>query len=1034
MAKVFASHALRQTQEAISLASDLEGISGSHLSGYKMASSRFAAWWTKALWVSITLNGYYPQPLYAAPSAVSTTAKPVFTMPASADKGALLLPNVDDPDAVNAQDVCPGYIASDVKKTQHGFSATLALAGEPCNVYGTDVDNLQLTIEYQSKDRLNVNIQPTHIDSSNQSHYILPEHLVPKPKRGDHGYLGNGKADLEFTWSNEPSFSFKVVRRSTGDVLFDTEGTVLVFENQFVEFASSLPQNYNLYGLGERIHGLRLGNNFTATIYAADVGDPIDYNIYGSHPFYLDTRYFETGENKKLTPVAKEDCDPSRDYVSYSHGVFLRNAHGHEIVLQPEGLTWRTLGGSIDLYFYSGPTQPEVTKSFQLSTIGLPPLQQYYSFGFHQCRWGYKSWSELAEVVSDFEKFEIPLETIWSDIDFMKKYRDFDLDPVAFPESEGQKFLEELHDKGLHWIPMVDAAIYIPNPDDPTDTYKTYDRGNSSDIFLRNPDGSTYIGAVWPGYTVFPDFLAPGSQEWWAVELKEFFKKVPYDGIWIDMNEVSSFCVGSCGTGNLTLNPVHPSFQLPGEPLNVIYEYPEGFNITNSTEAASASAASSTQEASKSSANPVPTATTTQEYLRTTPTLGVRNINHPPYVIKHVQGDLAVHAVSPNATHADGTVEYDVHNLYGHQLLNATYYGLLEVLPTKRPFIIGRSSFAGSGKWAGHWGGDNASRWAYMFFSIPQALSFSLFGVPMFGVDTCGFNGNSDEELCNRWMQLSAFFPFYRNHNTLSALPQEPYRWASVIEATKTAMDIRYALLPYMYTLFHQAHATGSTVMRALAWEYPNDPSLADVDRQFLLGPSLMVIPVLEPQATTVDGIFPAVANGEIWYDWYTQTAVNATAGKNTTIDAPLGHIPVYVRGGAVLPMQEPALTTRAARSTPWSLLVSLDGKSEAHGEVYIDDGESVEPDSTLSVKFNVKRNTLRAIPKGTYEEKNPLDNITILGAHLDSGSCSASLNGREVPQKLLKYDERSKVLSISGLKEFTKGQGAWDAEWVLKW
>lgn len=192
--------------------------------------------------------------------------------------------------------------------------------------------------------------------------------------------------------------------------------------------------------------------------------------------------------------------------------------------------------------------------------------------------------------------------------------------------------------------------------------------------------------------------------------------------------------------------------------------------------------------------------------------------------------------MSPNATHINGVQEHDVHNLFRHQILNATYNALLKVFPAKRPFIIGRSTFTGSGKWAGHWGGDNYSKWSYMFFSIPQALSFSLFGIPMFGTDTCGFIGNSDEELCNRWMQMSAFFPFYRNHNILSAIPQEPYHWASIIEASKSAMAIRYAILPYFYTLFHLAHTTGSTVMRALAWEFPNDPSLAAVDTQFLVG------------------------------------------------------------------------------------------------------------------------------------------------------------------------------------------------------
>jgi alpha-glucosidase len=94
-----------------------------------------------------------------------------------------------------------------------------------------------------------------------------------------------------------------------------------------------------------------------------------------------------------------------------------------------------------------------------------------------------------------------------------------------------------------------------------------------------------------------------------------------------------------------------------------------------------------------------------------------------------------------NATHHNGIEEYDVHNIWGHTLLKATYQGLLRVFPGKRPFIIGRSTFPSSGTVAGHWGGDNASKWYYMYFSIPQALSFSLFGIPMFGVDTCGFNG-----------------------------------------------------------------------------------------------------------------------------------------------------------------------------------------------------------------------------------------------------------------------------------------------------
>ena len=195
------------------------------------------------------------------------------------------------------------------------------------------------------------------------------------------------------------------------------------------------------------------------------------------------------------------------------------------------------------------------------------------------------------------------------------------------------------------------------------------------------------------------------------------------------MSEVSSFCIGSCGTGNLSLNPVHPPFGLPGEEGSKIFTYPEGFDKTNKSEARVASSLSASQSSSVAKASPPSTQTT--PYFHPTVTANARNIENPPYVIQNVNGALGVHAVSPNATHVDKVQEYDVHNLFGHEILNATYQALLQVFPGKRPFIIGRSTFAGTGQVAGHWGGDNTSLFAYMYFSISQALNFALFGIPM---------------------------------------------------------------------------------------------------------------------------------------------------------------------------------------------------------------------------------------------------------------------------------------------------------------
>lgn len=239
----------------------------------------------------------------------------------------------------------------------------------------------------------------------------------------------------------------------------------------------------------------------------------------------MDTRYYEidnaTGER---TLVITQNTTADGNYESWSHGVYQRNSHGMEALMLPTNLTWRALGGSIDLYVFDGPTQvrmPDyeprrmrhiltifdrlqdaVTKQYQLGAIGLPAMQQYFTFGFHQCRWGYKNWSMVEDVVNNYRAFGIPLETVWNDIDYMRQYRDFTNDQNTFPYGPGEAFLERLHADGQHYIQIVDAAIYIPNPNNESDAYSVYTDGNSSGVFLNNPDGSQYIGEVWPGYTV----------------------------------------------------------------------------------------------------------------------------------------------------------------------------------------------------------------------------------------------------------------------------------------------------------------------------------------------------------------------------------------------------------------------------------------------------------------------------------------------------------------------------------------------------
>jgi alpha-glucosidase len=516
--------------------------------------------------------------------------------------------------------------------------------------------------------------------------------------------------DLAFNWGNTPSFWFDVRRKSTNESLFSTQNTKIVYENQFLEFVTQLPANYNISGLGEHIHALELQPGFVATNWNADIADPTDSNMYGTHPFYMETRYSQNATSQKVQGA--------------SHGVYLRNSHGLEVVFGDQSLTWRAIGGSIELYFMDGPTPADVTAQYTSGIVGLPAMQQYWTFGFHQCHWGYANWSDVQYNIDQYRANDIPLETQWVDIDYMDAYVDFTTDPVHFPAEEGQDLIGKLHNASQHFIPIIDAALWWPGS---ITNYTSYNHGHDLDIFIKNPDGTEYVGSVWPGNAVWPDWLNPQAEEFWADEIAGFHEQLGFDGIWNDMNEPSSFCTGSCGTESPPAGAVEP---------------------------------------------------------------GQRDVSSPPYAINNVQGELSAKTVATNATQYGGVQHYDVHNIFGYGLLKATNAGLQKAMPGKRPFIIGRSTFAGVGKYSGHWGGDNSASWQLMYWSIPQALTNALFGIPMFGPDTCGFAGDTTEEQCGRWMQLSAFFPFYRNHYGIGGQGREA--WRMFLSLFLSFFSIRY--------------------------------------------------------------------------------------------------------------------------------------------------------------------------------------------------------------------------------------------------
>lgn len=252
----------------------------------------------------------------------------------------------------------------------------------------------------------------------------------------------------------------------------------------------------------------------------------------------------------------------------------------------------------------------------------------------------------------------------------------------------------------------------------------------------------------------------------------------------------------------------------------------------------------------------------------------------------------------------------------------------------------------------------------------------SMFQIPMVGSDVCGFGGNTTEELCARWAALGAFYTFYRNHNEIGSVSQEFYRWDTVAESARKAIDIRYRLLDYIYTNFHHQTKTGEPFLQPLFYLYPNDKNTFTNDLQFFYGDALMVSPVTEEGSTSVDAYFP----DDIFYDWYTGKPIRGKGENITLTNIDTTHIPLHIRGGNIIPVRTSgANTTAELRRKGFELLIApgLDGTAE--GSLYIDDGDSLEQPATLELTFKYSHGMLRVGGQFNFHPGVLLEKATLL-------------------------------------------------------
>ncbi|MFQ5776595.1 MAG: glycoside hydrolase family 31 protein [Terriglobia bacterium] len=592
----------------------------------------------------------------------------------------------------------------------------------------------------------------------------------------------------------------------------EASGQPMAWSGSGIRVWKAMPPDEHYYGLGEKAGPLdRRHRAFvmwnTDAFGWQESTDP----LYKSVPFFLALRR------------------------GVAYGIYFDNTYrssfdfGKEF---PDVYSFGADGGELDYYFFYGPHPQKVLGDYT-TLVGRTPLPPLWTLGYQQCRYSYYPEARVRELAYTFRKKKIPVDVLYLDIDYLDGYRPFVINREYFPNFEDM--IADLHEQGFKFISIIDPHLKKE------EGYGPYDDGVAADHFIKNPDGSRYVGVVWPGESVFPEFTLERTRRWWGTLYKDLLSK-GVDGIWNDMNEPAIF-----------------------------------------------------ERADK--------------------TMPLDTVHRTDY----------------------GTTDHrEVHNIFGMQMVRGTYEGLRRLRPNERPFVLTRAAFAGAQRYAATWTGDNTSSWNHYRMMVPTLLGLGISGYPFVGADVGGFAGSPPADLLTRWIQLGVFTPLFRNHTMKGSADQEPWVHGPKHEAIrKRYIELRYRLLPYIYTSFEETTRTGLPLMRPLFLEYPEQENLYGNDQQFLFGRDILVAAKLDEMTDRLTFRLPP---GE-WYDYW--TGEKFQGNQVLSLSPSLEELPLYVRGGAILPHQPLVQHTAEAPQGPLTLRV-YPGE-DCRGSLYLDDGKTFD-------------------------------------------------------------------------------------------
>jgi alpha-glucosidase len=598
----------------------------------------------------------------------------------------------------------------------------------------------------------------------------------------------------------------------TGNVLLaDEQSLPMAWDGTYIHAWKRMPSEESYFGLGDK-PGPMNRRNHAYTMWNTDFfgWQESDDPIYKTIPFFI-------GLNKGV-----------------AYGVFFDNTYRSSFDFgkeSPDYFSFGAEGGELNYYFIAGPEPKKIVQQFT-ALVGRTPLPPLWSLGYQQSRYSYYPEARAREVVQTLREKKIPADVIYFDIDYQQGNAPFTVNREYFPHFE--KMIADFRAQGMRTVLITDLHI----KKDPGHGYGPYDSGIKNDVFVKRSDGSVYVGIVWPGESVFPDFTLTRVRDWWG-GLYKGFVNMGVAGFWNDMNEPATF---------QTLSKTMP--------LDNVHRLDDGTTLDHRA----------------------------------------------------------------------------IHNVFGMENARATYEGLLKLRPDERPFVLTRAAYAGAERYAATWTGDNSATWNHIGMNVPQIMNLGLSGYSFVGADVGGFAGSPPVDLLTRWYELGVFYPIYRNHAAKGTADHEP--WASGPEQEairKRYIELRYRLLPFIYTAMEETSRTGVPLMEPLFLEYPDEQALYGEDHEFLFGRDFLVAPVVTEKVDAEDIHLPP---GD-WFDFW--TAEKHSSKEQISLHPALSETPLYVRAGAIIPMQPVVQSTNEKPDGPLELRVYPG--TDCHGALYQDDG-----------------------------------------------------------------------------------------------